>query len=338
VSANNHQTVWQRWVREPQKIWLRRALFQVHLWSGIAVGLYILLISVTGSVLVYRNELYRAATPEPIISKGSGPRLTDDQLAEAARQLYRGYRVVRIGRATNLDQAVDIWLRRGEETKKRLFDPRSGSDLGDSVPTAIWLVSTLLDLHDNLLAGSTGREVNGIGAFALLVLAVTGLAIWWPGNKRWRRSLTVPRGMGGKRLIWHLHSMIGFWSLGFLVVFGASGIYFAVPEVIQDFADRIEPLTAANAGVRIGDRIIYWLAYLHFGRINGIGIPCSGPGLCDQTTKAIWAAFGFAPAVMFVTGAILWWNRVGRSRRAAHLTGQPNLRSATRIRPPACSV
>ena len=99
VSGSNQLTVWQRWVRQPQKIWLRRALFQVHLWSGIALGLYILMISVTGSVLVYRNELYRAATPEPIISKGSGPRLTDDQLAEAARRLYPGYRVARIGRA-----------------------------------------------------------------------------------------------------------------------------------------------------------------------------------------------------------------------------------------------
>ena len=220
VSGSNQLTVWQRWVRQPQKIWLRRALFQVHLWSGIALGLYILMISVTGSVLVYRNELYRAATPEPIVSKGSGPRLTDDQLAEAARRLYPGYRVVKIGRARNLDQAVDVWLRRGDEIKKRLFDPRSGSDLGDSVPTGIWLVSKLLDLHDNLLAGPTGRKVNGVGALALLALAVTGLAIWWPGIKTWRRSLTLHRGVGWKRLIWHLHSMIGFWSLGFMLVFG----------------------------------------------------------------------------------------------------------------------
>ncbi|MBT5485149.1 MAG: hypothetical protein HOK55_10515, partial [Gammaproteobacteria bacterium] len=51
---------------------------------------------------------------------------------------------------------------------------------------------------------------------------------------------------------------------------------------------------------------------LHFGRINGIGIPCSGPGLCDQSVKALWAIFGLAPAVMFVTGTILWWNRVLR--------------------------
>ena len=35
--------------------------------GGIGLGLYVLLISVTGSILVYRNELYRAATPDPVI-------------------------------------------------------------------------------------------------------------------------------------------------------------------------------------------------------------------------------------------------------------------------------
>jgi uncharacterized iron-regulated membrane protein len=320
VSGTNQPTVWQRWVRRPQKIWLRRAFFQVHLWSGIAVGLYIFMISVTGSVLVYWNELYRAATPEPIISRGSGPRLTDEQLAAAARQRYPGYRVAKINRMRNLDQAVDVSLSRGDKMRRRLFDPRSGSDLGDPIPTGFWLVSKVLDLHDNLLVGPTGRKVNGVGALALLAVAVTGLAIWWPGIKSWRRSLALQRGVGWKRLTWHLHSMIGFWSLGFLLVFGVSGVYLAFPDLFQDFADRLEPLTTANAGLRIGDRVIYWLAYLHFGRIKGIGIPCSGPGLCDQATKAIWALFGLAPAAMFLTGAIMWWNRVLRLRRQA-LTG-----------------
>ena len=317
VRGNNQLTVWQRWVRQPQKIWLRRAFFQVHLWSGIALGLYIFMISVTGSVLVYWNELYRAVTPEPIISNGSGPRLTDDQLASAARLLYPGYRVVKISRTRNLDQAVDVSLRRDDKIRRRLFDPRSGSDLGDPVPASFWLVSKMLDLHDNLLAGPTGRKVNGLGALALLAVAVTGMVIWWPGSKTWRRSLTLKRGVGWKRLNWHLHSMIGFWSLAFMLVFGLSGLYLSFPESVQDLADRLEPLTPANAGIRIGDQVIYWLAYLHFGRIKGIGIPCSGPGFCDQTTKAVWALFGLAPAAMFVTGAIMWWNRVLRPRLAS---------------------
>ena len=295
----------------------------MHLWSGIGLGLYILLMSVTGSVLVYRNELYRAATQEPIIATGSGPRLTDDQLTDAAARLYPGYRVASITRMRNLDQAVDVSLRRGEEIKHRLFDPRSGSDVGAVVPTGIRLVSGLMDLHDNLFAGPAGRKVNGAGAVALLAVALTGMVIWWPGIKTWRRSLTLPRAVGPqrvvgwKRWIWHLHSMIGFWSLAFMLVFGLSGLYLSFPESVQDLADRLEPLTPANAGIRIGDQVIYWLAYLHFGRIKGIGIPCSGPGFCDQTTKAVWALFGLAPAAMFVTGAIKWWNRVLRPRLAS---------------------
>jgi len=124
--------------------------------------------------------------------------------------------------------------------------------------------------------------------------------------------------------------MIGFWSLGFTLVFALSGVYLVIPDQLQDVADWLEPPTAQNAGVRIGDRVIYWLAYLHFGRINGIGIPCSGPGLCDQTTKAIWAIFGLAPAAMFVTGTILWWNRVLRPRlRALRRPGRSHEVTAT---------
>ena len=302
------------WVRQPQKVWLRRTLFQVHLWSGMAFGLYVFMISVTGSVVVYSNEIYRAATPRPIISTSSGPRLTDQQLARAARQDYPGYQIMRIGRAKNPDQAVDVWLTRGSEIKRRLFDARSGADVGNSVPMGIRFISKLLDLHDNLLAGPGGRRVNGLGALAVLVLGSTGLVIWWPGIKTWRRSLIVPRGLGWRGLTWHLHSMIGFWSFAFVLIFGLSGIYLTFPQPFENLVDRLEPPTPANAGFRIGDRAIYWLAYLHFGRINGIGIPCRGPGICDQLTKAVWALFGIAPAVMFVTGALIWWNRVLRPR------------------------
>ena len=120
MTEGNQPTAWQRWARQPKTIWLRRALFQVHLWSGVAVGLYVLMMSVTGSVLVYSNELYNAATPEPIVSKSSARLLTDDQLAEAARNLYPGYRVVKTGRALNPDQAADVGDVLGPELRRHV--------------------------------------------------------------------------------------------------------------------------------------------------------------------------------------------------------------------------
>ena len=99
-----------------------------------------------------------------------------------------------------------------------------------------------------------------------------------------------------------------------MLLFGFSGAYLGNPQQVQDLADRIEPITDANAQTRTVDQVIYWLAYLHFGRINGIGISCKGPGLCDSTVKLIWAVFGLTPAAMFVTGAMMWWNRVIRKK------------------------
>jgi uncharacterized iron-regulated membrane protein len=310
--SNDRSSAWQRWFRHPQTTALRKAVFQVHLWTGIGLGLYIIMISVTGSVLVYRNELNVATSRVPIVSKGSSPRLDDTALSAAVVRVYPGYQIERIARARNLDEAVGVWMHRGEDAKVRLFDPRSGADVGPWKPFGLAVVDWIANLHDNLFAGPLGRTLNLFGAIATVLLAATGLTIWWPGVERWRRSLVVRRGVGWKRFVWDLHGVIGFWSFAFILVFGLSGIYLCAPEQIQAFADWLEPLTDANSGGRFVDSALYWLAYLHFGRIQGIGIPCAGPGFCDQATKAVWALFGLAPAATFVTGTIIWWNRVLR--------------------------
>jgi hypothetical protein len=78
-------------------VWLRRALFQVHLWTGIALGLYVVMLSITGSALVYRNEMDRFfATPKPTFDP-NGKRLSKDELQAIAEKLYPGYTITHVG-------------------------------------------------------------------------------------------------------------------------------------------------------------------------------------------------------------------------------------------------
>ena len=51
---------------------LRRALFQIHLWLGIGIGLYVLVISLSGSAIVFRRELDRMVCPGPVVMAPSG--------------------------------------------------------------------------------------------------------------------------------------------------------------------------------------------------------------------------------------------------------------------------
>lgn len=54
---------WQQWLQHPERIWLHKLLFQIHYAAGIVVGLYVVAASISGSVIVYRNEL----SPSPAV-------------------------------------------------------------------------------------------------------------------------------------------------------------------------------------------------------------------------------------------------------------------------------
>jgi len=290
-------SLWRRWVEHPQRLSIRRAAFQIHLWSGIALGLYLVMLSATGSALVYRVELDRwFRTPPARVVEGK-PILGKEQLRAAAERRYPGYTVTRQGeRVGRRNASIEIWLEKDGDKKERLFNPYTGEDLGDAVTRGELGVIWLARLHDELLFDRTGKYVNGAASAAVTLLVLTGAIVWWPGISRWRRSVGVNLRAGWKRINWDLHSAIGFWLFLFMLVWGVSGIYLGIPEPFANFVDAIsDPLT--NYGERPGDIVLLWLTRLHFGRWR------------SGWLKAVWAVIGLVPAVMFVTGFIMWWNR-----------------------------
>ncbi len=295
-------STWERWVRQPQRLWLRRAAFQIHVWIGLAIGLYIVMLSLTGSALVYRNELDRYfATPRPAYDE-SAARLSADHLRVAAERAYPGWEVTRVGdRISRRNPTIEIWVERDGVTRERLFNPYTGEDLGDSVTRGELAVLWLARLHDELLLGRDGRFWNGLGSAFVTVLVVTGAIVWWPGITRWRRSVVVSRGVGWRRFNWDLHSALGFWCFLFILTWGVSGFYLGIPEPFSNLVDRFSD-PEAILGERPGDIALMWLTWLHFGRWR------------NGWLKALWAVVGVVPAIMFVTGAIMWWNRVLRKR------------------------
>jgi uncharacterized iron-regulated membrane protein len=206
-------TIWQRWRDHPEQSRLRQIMFQLHFWIGAVVGACVLVMSISGSLIVFRNEV--------------------------------------------------------------------------SVPLPLeWVVR----LHESLLVGSAGHVVNGIGAACLILLALTGAIIWWPGRAHWRRSLTVDWAARFPRLNWDVHSAFGFWFLPFVAMWGVSGLYLAQPQLF-DVLLRLDPAD------RVVDRGLFWLTQLHFGRFN-------------RATEALWAIVGLVLAALAFTGTFICCRRV----------------------------
>lgn len=296
-------SLWQRWLRQPQSVWLRKAVFQVHLWTGLIIGLYVVVMSLTGSALVYRVELERMfQTPRPAFQAGVAP-MTTDQLRAAARQAYPEWEVTRVGtRVSRRNPVIEIWVERNGEKLERLFNPYTGADLGDALPLKIKALDWVAFLHDELLLEEHGPTLNAAGSVLVTAMALSGLVVWWPGVRNWRRALTVKRGSSWPRFNWDLHSAIGIWFFAFLAMWGLTGFYLAYPEPFANYVDSMSPADAI-LGQRPGDIVLQTLTRLHFGRF-----------LDAPVWKALWVPLGLIPAAMFVTGAVMWWNRVLKKR------------------------
>jgi len=289
--------------RQPQGLWIRKAMFQVHLWIGIAVGLYVVVVCVTGSVLVFRRELMRAYVNRPKVSAHAPGQqgLTDDQLKAIATRAYPGFEVENVWHGRRDTAPVDIWMQRGpggREKLAHLFDPYTGADLGETRPRGVRVIDWLVRLHDDLLGGMTGRLVNGVGSILVTLLCFTGAIIWWQGGGKWRRGLTVQWRAGWQRINWDLHSAIGFWAFIAVLLWAVSGIYLVFPSPFGALVDYLQPGDPQSLVPRSGDLALEWLAKLHFGRFAGAKI------------RWTWAILGVIPPVLFITGAVMWWNRV----------------------------
>ncbi len=223
---------------------MRRALFQIHLWTGLAAGIYILVVCTTGAALVFRVDMQRALDPHLFTTRTDGPLAHPAEVMDRVSRAFPQHRLSGVEAPTTTRPTYLAYVTKGRQFLTVLVDPVSAEVLGELPDRSV--IRTLQALHYDLLGGRTGRRVNGVGAGALLLLGLTGLGIWWRGRD-WRRLFTLDLKRDGRRLAWALHRVVGIWTLPFLVMWALTGLYFAFPASFRSVVSLVSPLTIQRA-------------------------------------------------------------------------------------------
>jgi uncharacterized iron-regulated membrane protein len=240
---------------------MRRVLRQAHLWLGLVAGLVIVALGLSGSALVFRADLERFAVRDWLDADPAGaPRPLDD-LVQAARAVDPDRSVARLhwpaGPAGTLEVVTQVPGARNlvEARLASVYvDPVTGEVLGvrDRTSGAIWW---LQELHYSLFGGERGLAVNGIFAVALLMLALTGPVLWWPGWKRRREALRVRRRPGAA--FWRdLHAVGGAVACVALALLAATALYYTYRAPATALLTSLagdEPLRAPQVDPAAGD-------------------------------------------------------------------------------------
>ena len=253
------KTFWQRAVRQPQQLWIRKAMFQIHLWTGIIVGLYIIAIGISGSILVFKEELM----PRPSVSVTAVDLrdCTPEKLVAVVDRVRQAYPEKDAFLTACPQEANPLYLTtirdkpkgRPEPGRPReplnqiavYSHPVTGEVIGDANREESW-VNWMEELHVNILLGRSGRLWNGIGAAIMLALVITGMVLWWPGIRTWKRALLLDFRRGWKRINWDLHNVTGLWTLAFTLIWALTGMYFTWPWLFTTPISKVSKIVTAN--------------------------------------------------------------------------------------------
>ena len=208
---------------------IQQTLRKLHLWVGLFAGAFIVMMGLTGMISVFKPVLEGAAAPQRQPGGASANLAAMEQSFAAA---YPGARITRVAVSEN---SPGLLLVQAEtESRQRVqayFDAASGRDLGPK-KSLNWL-EWIVDLHQNLLMGKTGRRLTGVIGCALLFVAFSGIVSWLAGPRAWRRGLAIPKGGPWRRINYEWHRYAGLWANLLLLTVSATGVVLAYPDTFQ---------------------------------------------------------------------------------------------------------
>jgi uncharacterized iron-regulated membrane protein len=209
---------------------LRRIVFWGHLAIGVSAGIVIFIMAVTGVILAFERPVL-SLTERKMVSvdrpEGSS-RLGPEEILAKASQFKPGIKPS--GLTLNSDPSAAATVAVGREGVLFL-NPYTGEVLGQGAVRTRGFFHLVEDWHRWLgLAGDNrplGKNITGACNAGFLLLAISGVYLWWPKSWRWRRIKAVilfQRGLKGRARDFNWHNTIGFWSSVFLIIITASGM------------------------------------------------------------------------------------------------------------------
>lgn len=233
-------------LHQPKKTWLRKACFQIHLWLGILLALYVAVVGLSGSILVFREDFIPIPKTTVQGQKTNSARADLETIVRNARAAQPDRKLLSVFAPNEDTLAWTAYLQNEKkETVGVVLDPVNGHVVTKFDYEHHWM-HTIQELHIFLLSGKVGFLINGIGSICLLLVLLSGLVLWWPGIKNWLSACKLDFRRNWKRINWDLHSVIGFWTLAICSIWAISTIYFVWPKQFTGAISKISAITDAT--------------------------------------------------------------------------------------------
>lgn len=206
----------------------RKVIFWLHLTAGVFAGIVILIMSVTGALLAFQPNIERFVEREARYAQApANPERLDANTLLARAQAAKP-EIKPTSLTIQSDPNAAAALAMGREGTLYV-NPYTGEITGENSKSARAFFQFVTDWHRWLGASgesrAIGKAVTGACNLAFLILAITGIYLWFPRRLNWKNVKAVGTfrfDRKGKARDFNWHNVTGIWTSLVLIVLTAT--------------------------------------------------------------------------------------------------------------------
>jgi len=196
-----------------------------HLWLGLASGIVVLILGLTGCALVFEQELKGFSSPW---LQADNPKALETALLPSV--LYRS-----VEKALPGMEIESVWYYGKNRTAQFNIHGSDSTVYVNPYTAEVVAIAHSEDLFQFFKDGhyylwmpeKIGHQVVGWGTFIFFFLLISGLILWWP--KKWNKkgkqqAFTIKTTAKFKRVNYDLHNVLGFYSVIVALLLAFTGL------------------------------------------------------------------------------------------------------------------
>ncbi|EMY79160.1 PepSY domain protein [Leptospira weilii serovar Ranarum str. ICFT] len=219
----------------------RKQFYKLHSILGICSGLFLVVIGLSGSFLVFGFEIDRLLNPKQWSVVGGKERLSIDTLREKLNQTLPAHALAGWLLAEEQNRPDQVWLHFLDSSQRKesviLLNPYTGEILGTlAEDRSDSFYGWMLKLHYSLLMGNFGYFFAGILGIVFVFQGISGMILY---RSIWQNLFRLRTYQSFRTYFSDLHKLVGVFTLVFNMALGFTGAWWNAQFVLGIWVNEV---------------------------------------------------------------------------------------------------
>lgn len=217
---------------------LKYYIGKLHLWLGLATGLVVFIVALTGCLYCFQEEIGYLYDDYKYVEAQDKPFIPPSGVYEIGKKILPG-RQIHSAIYGDKTEALEIVYYEADPEfyQKAYLNPYSGS-LIKLVDLESGFFHFILDGHIHLWMGEFGQKIVSYSTLIFLFILISGLILWWPKNRKAAKKrvrFSWSDRTKWKRKNYDLHNILGFYASAVAVLVAITGLVMAFNWFAEGF-------------------------------------------------------------------------------------------------------